>query len=98
MLANNLLGCFFNCKIVAGHENYRFFKEIITHSQRSRAERGFRIVVQISCHGSMISIHFNRKEIFYIHKQYSNTFRLVKYINVGNIQKRKGLWFFCGSV
>ena len=61
-------------------------------------KRGFRIFALIRCHGSMISKDFNRKVLFYMYKQYSNTFRLVKYIYDGNIQKRKVLRFFCGSV
>ena len=55
-------------------------KKIITHSERARAEHGFRIITLVSCHGSMISIYFNRKVLFYMYKQYSYTFRLVKYI------------------
>ena len=78
--------------------NYRFLKKIITHSQRARAERVFRIVVVVSRHGSMISVNFNRKVIFYMYNYYSNTFRLVNYIYLGNIKKRKVLRFFCGSV
>ena len=71
---------------------------MITHSQGARAERVFRIVVVVSRHDSMISVNFNRKVIFYMYKYYSNTFGLVKYFYVGNIQKRKVLRFFCGSV
>ena len=52
---------------------------MITHSQRARAKRCFRIVVLVSSHGSMIPIKFNRKVIFYMKKQCSNTFGLVKY-------------------
>ena len=46
----------------------------------------------------MISINFNVKVVFNMFKKYSNTFGLVKYIYDGNIQKRKVLRFFCGSV
>ena len=46
----------------------------------------------------MIQINSNRKVIFYMYKQYSNTFGLVKYIYDGTIIKRKVLRFFCGSV
>ena len=99
VLAINLFGCFLNCKNLTGHEIIDFsVKKIITHSQCARAKRGLRIDVLVSCHGSMISINFNRKVTFYMYKQYSNTFGLVKYIHVGNIQKRKVLSFFCGSV
>ena len=65
--AIKLLGMLFNCKIVRGHEIIDFLK-IIIHSQCARA---IRIVVLVSCHGSMISINFNRKVIFYMYKQYS---------------------------
>ena len=69
---------------------------MITHSQR--AKRGFRIFALVRCHGSMSSIDFNRKVLFYMYKQYSNTFGSVKYIYNEDIQKRKVLRFFSGSV
>ena len=93
VLANYLLGCFFNCKVVTGHKIIDFYKRILL-TLRARAERGFRIVVLVSCHGLMVSINFYRKVIFYMYKQYSNTFGLVKYIYVGNIQKRKVKFLF----
>ena len=64
---------------MTGHEIIEF-KKMMTHTQRARAKRGFYIVVLVSSHRSMISINFNRKVIFYMYKQYSNTFGLVKYI------------------
>ena len=96
VLAINLLE-FFNCKNLTGHEIIDLKKNNYSLSVRT-CKRGFRIAVLVSCHGSMISTNFNRKITFYMYKQYSNTFGLVKYIHVGNIQKRKVLRFFCGSV
>ena len=97
VLAKNLLCCFLILKS-SKVTKLSIFKKIITHSQRARAERVFRIVVVVSRHGSMISVNLNRKVIFYMYNYYSNTFRLVNYIYLGNIKKRKVLRFFCGSV
>ena len=77
MIAKLFCGVFFNCKIVTGHEFIDFFK-LITCSERARAERGFRIIAPVSCHGSMISLRFNSKLTFYMYKKYSYTFWLIK--------------------
>ena len=60
---------------------------MIIHSQCARAKGSFRIFVLVSCHDSIISINFNRKVLFYMYIQYSNTFGLVKYIDDGIFKK-----------
>ena len=95
--AKNLVWCFLNCKIVTGHEIIDFFSKN-NYSQHARAKRVFRIFALVRCHCSVISIDFNRKVLFYMNKNFLNTFELVKYIYDVNIKKRKVLRFFCGSV
>ena len=79
-------------------QNYPFLKKKLLTLSAHVQDMVFVFFALVRCHGSMISIDFNRKVLFYMYKQYSNTFGLVKYIFDGNIKKRKVLRFFCGSV
>ena len=72
---------------------------MIIHSQCARAKSSFRIFVLVSCHDSIILINFNRKVIFYMYIQYSNTFGLLKYINDGIFKKLNvAFLLLCGVV